>query len=193
MHEYDTVLKTLLRGAPNSVFQQITGLSNVEWLNVELPEVQQTRVDLLGVSVSGDHRLVHLELQGTNDPNMALRMAEYSLRVFRLYNQFPEQFVLYVGEPEMRMPSELVGPNHACLYTLLDIRTLDSESLIDSPFPADTVLAILTELKDRSEAIRRILARIATLEAGARDLAFSKLLILAGLRKLGDSIRKEVR
>ncbi len=52
-------------------------------------------------------------------------------------------------------------------------------------------MAILTVHKDRRETIRRILARIAKLEGGARDTAFSKLMILAGLRKLGDSIRTE--
>jgi len=47
MHEYDTALKTLLQGSENSVFEKITGAKFGRWLNVELPNVQQTRVDLL--------------------------------------------------------------------------------------------------------------------------------------------------
>lgn len=72
------------------------------------PEVQQTRVDMLGVAQN--RQLIGLELQSTNDRNLPLRMAEYALRTYRLYGKFPDQYVLYVGEAEMRMPSELAGP-----------------------------------------------------------------------------------
>jgi hypothetical protein len=47
MHEYDTVLKGLLQGSPNSIVEQIAGVPAARWFNVELPEVQQTRIDLL--------------------------------------------------------------------------------------------------------------------------------------------------
>jgi predicted transposase YdaD len=193
MHEYDTVLKALLQSSENSIFEQITGARIGRWLNVELPEVQQTRVDLLFETLEMPRRLIGLELQSANDASLPLRMAEYSLRVYRVHQQFPEQYVLYVGNAEMRMSAELVGTNHVCRYTLVDIRTLDEETLLESPFAADNIIAILTHHRDRREAVRRILARIAKLESGARDAAFSKLMILAGLRKLGDSIRTEVK
>ena len=82
---------------------------------------------------------------------------------------------------------------HRCHYTLVDIRALDAETLLASPFAADSIIAILARHRDRREAIRRILERIAKLESGAREVAFAKLMILAGLRKLGDSIRTEVK
>jgi predicted transposase YdaD len=193
MHEYDTVLKVLLQGSANSILEQITGVRVARWLNVELPEVQQTRVDLLGESAHEEPDLIHIELQSTNDPQVPLRMAEYSLRVYRKFQRFPRQIVLYVGEAGMRIPPELAGRDHVCRYTLIDIRTLDSEPLLNSVLPADNVIAILTRLRDRPAAIRRILSRIATLETGARDAAFAQLLILSGLRKLAESIRTEVQ
>jgi hypothetical protein len=106
---------------------------------------------------------------------------------------FPDQYVLYVGNAEMRMPSELAGPNFHCRYTIIDIRELDEEALLASPFDGDNIMAILTRHRDRRETIRRILARIATLEGARRDEVLKKLMILAGLRKLGDSIRTEVK
>jgi hypothetical protein len=123
---------------------------------------------------------------------LPLRMAEYALRTFRLHEMFPEQYMLYVGDEKMRMPHELVGPNFVCRYTLLDIRTLDEEALLASPFANDSVIAVLTEHRDRRKTIQRILQRIATLESGRRDDALKKLMILAGLRKLGDTIHAEV-
>jgi predicted transposase YdaD len=193
MHEYDTVLKVLLQGSANSILEQITGVRVARWLNVELPEVQQTRVDLLGESADENSGLIHLELQSTNDPQLPLRMAEYSLRVYRQFHRFPQQIVLYVGDAEMRMPARMSGPDHVCRYTIVDIRTLDSEPLLNSSLPADNVIAILTRLRDRTAAIRRILSKIGKLETGARDAAFTQLLILSGLRRLGESVRTEVQ
>jgi predicted transposase YdaD len=195
VHEYDTALKALLQGSENSIFEKITGVSagRGRWLNVELPEVQQTRVDLLFETLEPSRRLIGLELQSANDPSRPLRMAEYSLRVYRIQKQFPEQYVLYVGDQDLTMASELAGPNHICRYTIIDIRDFDEEILLNSPFEADNILAILMRHKNRRETIRRILKRIAILKGGARYAAFAKLLIIAGLRELEDSIHTEVR
>jgi predicted transposase YdaD len=193
MHEYDTALKALLVGSANSVLEQIAGVRVARWLDVELPQVQQTRVDLLGESADDKRELLHVELQSSNDPQIRLRMAEYSLRVYRRFQRFPRQIVLYVGDAEMRMPAELAGPQHICRYLLLDVRTLDAETLLNSPLLADNVIAILTRLGDQKAGIRQILSRIATLESGARDLAFAQLLVLSGLRRLEQSIRTEVQ
>jgi predicted transposase YdaD len=194
MHEYDTVLKALLQDSQNSsIFERITGARIGRWLNVELPEVQQTPVDLLAETADAIPKLLGFELQSTNDPLLPLRMAEYALRVYRVHRRFPEQFVLYVGNAEMRMPSQLGGSDFHCRYTLVDIRTFDAEMLLSSPFAADNIVAILARHQDRKEAIRRILERIAKLESGSREAALAKLMILAGLRKLGDSIRTEVK
>ncbi len=101
MHEYDVALKVLLQAATDSLLRQATGLSVARWLNVEMPQVLSSRVDLLGETADG--ALVHIELQSTNDPDMALRMAEYSLRIYRQFRRFPKQIVLYVGERKLRM------------------------------------------------------------------------------------------
>ena len=94
MHEYDTVLKTLLQHSRNSIIEQVAGTAIARWHNMELPKVEQMRVDLLGESPDGE--LIHIELQSTNDSLMALRMAEYSLRVYRLFGRFARAIVLLV-------------------------------------------------------------------------------------------------
>jgi hypothetical protein len=109
VHEYDTVLKALLQSPRNIIFERITGDRIDRWLNVEFPEVQQTRVDLLG-ETADKRRIIGVELQSTNDAKLPLRMAEYALRTFRLYGRFPEQYVLYVGNAKLRMKSNLDGP-----------------------------------------------------------------------------------
>jgi hypothetical protein len=84
MHEYDVTLKMLLRGSARMAFQALTGGAVEKWLDVELPKVQNPRMDLLGVMVDGS--LLHLELHSGNDAEMPERMAEYALGAYRLFS-----------------------------------------------------------------------------------------------------------
>ena len=157
MQEYDVALKLLLQGSASLTMRALTGTAIAKWLDVELPKVQNLRLDLLGETVDGD--LIHLELQSSNDATMPLRMAEYCLGVFRLFGRFPRQVVLYVGEPQMRMESGLRGPDVLFQYRLIDIRTLDGERLLESQEVGDNVIAILARLRDHEGAVRKIVER----------------------------------
>jgi predicted transposase YdaD len=191
MHEYDTVLKALLQGSANSVLEQIMGVRVARWLNVELPQVQQTRVDLLGESADDD--LIHLELQSTNEPQMPLRMAKYSLRVYRQFQRFPKQIVPYVGDAELRMASELAGPDHFCRYTIVDIRALDSETAAEQSVSGgqcdgDSDAAARPAGGDSADPVANRYTGKRSAGSGVCSTA-----ILAGLRKLEQSIRTEVQ
>lgn len=190
MQEYDVTLKLLLQQS-RAIMQALTGTTIKNWLDIELPRVQNPRVDLLGEATNGD--LIHLELQSTNDPQMALRMAEYWLAIFRRIGRFPPQILLYVGAAPLNMGCELSGPGGAFQYTAVDIRDLDGEQLLESPDIGDNVIAILARLGDQRRSVRDIVARIAALGPQKRRPALDQLLILAGLRQLTDAIEQEVR
>jgi hypothetical protein len=119
MQEYDATLKLLLQGSARLTVRELTGTAVAQWLNVELPNVRNLRLDLLGETVDGG--LIHLELQSSNDAAMPLRMAEYCLGIFRLFGQLPQQVVLYVGERPLQMESALRGPGLSFDYRLVDI------------------------------------------------------------------------
>src|ERR1039457_1236016 len=191
MQDYDVALKLLLQGSATLIMRELTGTAVAKWLDVELPKVQNLRLDLLGETVDGG--LVHVELQSSNDAAMPLRMAEYCLGVFRLFGRFPQQVVLYVGEPQHRMESELRGPDMLFQYRLIDIRTLDGERLLESEEVGDNVIAILARLRDHKEAVHKIVQRIAGLAAAEREKALAQLFILAGLRRLGKTVEQEAR
>src|SRR5207244_3754274 len=161
--EYDVALKLLLRGSAKLTMQALTGTVIEKWLDVELPKVQNTRVDLLGQTADGS--LVHLELQSGNDATMPLRMAEYCLGIFRLFGRFPRQTVLYVGEPPLRMEADLRGPDLWFRFRAIDIRDLDGDRLLESEEVGDNLIAILARLRDHKDAVRRIAQKIAGLEA----------------------------
>jgi hypothetical protein len=191
VHEYDTVLKLLLRESAELAIRELTG-GITRWLNVELPELQNTRVDLL--AETGDGSLVHIELQSRNDASMALRMAEYCLRVYRLFGKLPRQMVLYVGDEPLRMKTELArSPDVLFRYRLIDALDMDGERLLDSRQVGDNVMAILARLPDRSGAVQAIIGKLAGLDPDAREFYLRALLILAGLRGLEENVEKEAR
>jgi predicted transposase YdaD len=191
MQEYDIALKLLLRGSAVVAMRELTGAPVARWLDVELPKVQNLRLDLLGETADGG--LVHVELQSGNDAAMPLRMAEYCLGVFRLFGQFPRQVVLYVGEPQLQMENKLRGTDVLFQYRMIDIRTLEGDRLLESAEVGDNVIAILARLRDHEDAVRRIVERIAGLAAAEREVALSQLMILAGLRHLSKTVEREIR
>lgn len=191
MQEYDIALKLLLQSSAKLTLRELTGTAIAKWLDVELPKVQNLRLDLLGQTVDGE--LIHLELQSGNDAAMPFRMLEYCLGVQRLCGQFPRQILLYVGDAPLRMESELRGPNLLFQYRLIDIRTLDGDRLLESDEVGDNVIAILAQLRDHKEAVRKIFARIAGLAAAERETAKTQLLILAGLRHLAATVELEAQ
>jgi len=182
MQDYDVALKVLLRGSAKVTVRELTGGTVQKWLDVELPKVQSTRVDFLGETDDDERSLVHLELQSGNDAAMPLRMAEYCLGVVRLFGKFPRQVLVYVGQAPLRMDSELRGPNVWFRYSVIDIRDLDGDRLLESEEIGDNVIAILARLRDHQDAVHRIVERIAGLAASDRETALGQLLILAGLR-----------
>ncbi|HVW83075.1 MAG TPA: hypothetical protein VHB50_00260, partial [Bryobacteraceae bacterium] len=159
MHEYDTALKSVLRKTGDTVLRDLTGFAIERWHSVELQDVRRRNVDLLGEAAGG--QLIHIELQSRNDADMAIRMAEYALMIFRGFRRFPEQVVLYVGEPPLRMEDRIAGTRVSFACRMVDIRELDGERLLESPRLEDNVIAILAKLNDQRSAVRRILGRIA--------------------------------
>lgn len=173
------------------MMRELAGTAIAKWLDVELPKVQNLRLDLLAETVDGN--LVQIELQSTNDPAMAVRMAEYHLGVYRLCGRFPKQVVLYIGGPKLRMSGQLRSPTMSFRYRVVDIRSLDGERLLESEDVGDNVIAILARLRDHKRAIREIMKRIAVLSSPERETALEQLLILAGLRRLEEYVEREVQ
>jgi hypothetical protein len=120
-------------------------------------------------------------------------MAEYCLGIYRLYEKFPRQVLLYVGDDPIRMEDKLEGSEVSFRYRIVDIRSLDGEALLASGEVGDNVIAILAKLRDHKEAVHRIVTRIARLQGSQRSEAFGKLMLLAGLRSLEEATEKEAR
>src|SRR6266571_6264494 len=130
MH-FDTVLKTLLQSSRLLLLESLSGVPIREWINVELPKAQLNKLDLVAWLTDG--RLYHLELQSGNDPDMACRMLEYYLLLWKRYGVRPLQQVIYVGVRPLTMSAEIQHEDLNFRYRVIDIRDLDSEVLLESP------------------------------------------------------------
>ena len=189
MHEYDVALKRILTRPGSMLLTALTGSSSLRWLNVEVPKVNNLRVDLPGESRDG--QLIHIELQSRNEKDFGMRMGQYSFGVGLRYGRLPRQVALYVGAEPLRMKNEIAGPGGAFRFDLVDIRDLDGELLLASDNPGDNVIAILTRLGNEPDAVRRVLKRIEAGPPDDRDEALAELLIISGLRGLDAEVTRE--
>jgi predicted transposase YdaD len=189
MHEYDVAMKNILTRPGSALLFALTGCSELNWLNVELPKVNNLRVDLLGARPNG--QLIHFEFQSRNDAALPNRMGEYLFAIRRRYRRLPRQIVLYVGEKPMRKNNSLAGPDLAYRFHMLDIRDLDGNTFLASPNLSDTVVTILTRIGSEPAVLRQILRRITKAPAEEREKALAELSILAGLRRLKSEIERE--
>ena len=191
MNRFDVVLKNLFeRRLRTGILAKLTGLSIVQWAPTELSETRSRHVDLLGRTKSG--KLIHVEFQTTNDPEMAFRMAEYALAIYKRYGEFPEQLVIYLGRLPMQMPQVFAqgGLRYECRF--IDIRDLDSAALLSSRHVEDNILAILTRVPNVRVAVCQILSRIGEQPERRKRTLITELLVLAGLRDMRGIIEKEV-
>lgn len=191
VHEYDVALKKILTRPDSVLLRSLTGAPSLRWLNVEAPLVRNLRVDLLGESPDGE--LIHIELQSRNEKDFPLRMGEYAFAVALRYRRLPRQIALYVGAKPLRMKREVTGPGGVFRFHLVDIRELNGEILLASGSIGDNVVAILTRLGSEPGTVRRILKLISTGPPEEREEALAELLIVAGLRRLGDNVRREAK
>ena len=93
----------------------------------------------------------------------------------------------------MSMPNRIDGPGLSHQFRIVDAHGIDGEALLASSQVEDHIVAILADLRDRHDAVRRILKRIERCEPERRDRAVKVLEILAGLRSLAEFTTKEAK
>ena len=188
---YDTLFKSVLLAPESRLVRTLTGSPPVEQLSVEFPTVERRVPDL--VCRLADGRILHMELQTSNDPQMAWRMLEYYLL---LVKRFPEievvQFLLYVGRPVLSMPDRVKLPALSFHYRRRDIRDFKPSTFLSSPLQAERIFAILCRTGDPRERIRELLKEWRALPRRERATLLEQLVLASGLRGLKEPVRQEV-
>ena len=188
--QFDTTLKELFLATPRGLVEQLTGGKVEAWLMNEQPSVKVRRIDLVARLTDG--RILHVELQEDDDPNMPWRMLEYYAPLRLTYGQEPWQIVLYVGASRPNRMIHIREKRLRFSYDVVDISRLNAEPLLESEQLSDNLLAILCNVKDVRAVSRRILQKLRALPMKqAKDAAF-KLTVLSKLRRAEKIVLKEV-
>jgi hypothetical protein len=189
--EYDATLKQLVTQSAPRLLNALVGGPIEKWLNIELPRVNAPRMDMLCQRADGC--LVNIEFQTTNDADLAEREAVYYLETYRALRKYPIPVVLYLGKKPLRMRDRIETEHMNFRLRLIDIRDLDGDELAAEGELGDAIISILARVRNKREAIHRVLARIATLKDKEREIAAEQLTILAGLRDLEIEVLNEAR
>lgn len=178
--KYDATLKELCADTP-VLLQLLSGQAHIaRVVSLEFSSVKQRRPDLLIEFTDADP--LQIELQSDNDASMGYRLLEYYAIIAQQLEGPIRQTVLYVGDPPLNMTAQIEHPQLHFRYTVIDIRTLSCEQLLESEALGDNLLALLGKLENRQLAVRRVLRSIMRLDSTARTNALEKLAILSGLR-----------
>ena len=188
--DFDGTLKDLFQNDRPTLLKDLSGGVKVrQFLNVELPKVQQRRVDL--AILLEDDTILHIEIQSTNDRKIAFRMGHYYLLLKEQYRFPVKQVLLYVGGAQLGMPDRVEADGNLLVFRLLDIRRFDAGALSATGKRADLALAILAG--DADQWLPEIIKQAARLKGPARSRILAQILILAGLRDLEDKLEWELR
>ena len=101
--------------------------------------------------------------------------------------------LVYVGREKLRMGGHFKSPTLSFRFRVVDLSELNGERFLDSDAVGDQILSVLMRLKNLREAIRRILATIATLDARAREEALGQLMVICGLRGIEREVEEEIK
>ena len=171
--------------------EKVLGLEIVEYteLKDKIQVTRQKETDTLRKvkDSQGNVFILQVEIQTSNNPNMALQMADYWVLLYQLYGLPIKQYVLYVGQEPVSMPDRLDYPNLNFGYTLLSFSDLPYDLFINSEQPEIKMLALLGDLKGASpfDLTEDIVKTIDTLPepVSSKKSRLMQLRILIQLRK----------
>ena len=137
---------------------------------------------------NGERFILHIEFQTTNDPDMVYRVQEYHALLQRKVKLPIVHHVLYLGEGESNMQSELDPTMIYTGFELTNTSDYDSETLLESSVPEEVLMAVLGNFgKEKPvELVRKILERLQELSGNRTKLRkyLYQLTILSRLRNL---------
>ena len=192
---FDTVCKFLVETFSTDFATWLLGKpATLTELSPSELSLEPIRADAL-ILLQSEETILHLEFQSRPDSNMAFRMADYRLRVYR---RFPEkamrQVVIYLqpspSDALYQTTFEIPGTRHEFEV----IRLWEQPSSIFLSAPGLLPFTVLSATEDRPDLLRQVARQIETLpEARLQSNVAASTAILAGLLLDKDLIQRILR
>lgn len=167
-----------------------------EELPDDIQHTKERRPDLLKkvLDGKGNQYVLHIEFQSVNDPEMAFRMAEYSIMLQRKYGLTVKQYVIFIGNGEISMEHTIVQEDFKFRYSLLPFTDASYRSFLNSDIPEQIMLGILAKFeKDSPELVmKNIIEKLKCVSGDglSGNRYFNQLRVLVQLRKLQTQFNK---
>lgn len=199
VNKYDLLCKHLV-SLNGSNLASLLEVDRYEVASIEFAELFGERADAV---YRRDNHVLHVEFQTKNDADLPWRMLEYYVRIMATHGDrkhperlLVEQTILYIGTPRSTPQLELRTDNLAFSFGWQDIRSFHDRAaeLLESELPDDWVLGVLCMRTVDDETWKRVAKQISRsrLSERAYRLARTKLLLVANLRRVEESLIKEL-
>jgi len=190
----DIISKEILKHIAKDLSKHILKIDikeDMEIIDKEFTRVETRNSDL--IFKNGDE-IIHIEIQNDNHPKMHLRMIRYLSDILYEYEELElKQYLLYIGKQKCSMKDSIKKHQLDYGYTIIDMREIPCEALLNSSDPSAIVLSILCDFKDRDKQIvvNTILKRLKEFSDEREYKNYLKMVnILSTNRNLEDEVEK---
>jgi predicted transposase YdaD len=198
---YDKILKENVGKFFLSLSQKYLGIAiqKSEELKDKLQTTLEKEADFLRIihTPTGEKFVLHLEFQTADEKDMLYRMQEYFAILQKKYKLPIKQFVIYLGETEPQMRTELRDEEIFRGFELKNLHQFDYETMLNSDIPKEIMLAILCDFKqeEAEEVLGKIITRLKTLSRNQINLQkyIRQFMVLARLRNLSALTSKQLK
>ena len=176
----DNVSKEVVETLIKDIAKYILGIEidNYEFLEKESQRIESRRADVV---VKVDNKFIlHIEIQNDNDKNMHIRMLRYLSDILLKSEDLPiYQYVIYIGKHKLNMKNNIAINNLNYNYNLIDIKSIDCETLLNIDNPNALVLAILCDFRNKNpkDVVLYILKRLKQLTQDD-EFSFRKYILM---------------
>jgi hypothetical protein len=200
MGDKDIVSKDILKRIAVDIARVLLHLKvdRAEIVETEFQTVEDRRADLVAHMWGEEGEFIlHVEIQNDNDHDMPWRMLRYRADIGQSNAKVDtRQYLIYIGKAALAMPTEIQQTGLDYRYRIIDMHTVDCQTLLTQDNPDALVLAILCDFKGRParEVIHFIIQRLQQLTANneSRFREYLRMLeILSTNRDLEKTIEEE--
>ena len=168
-NRYDITIKDLFTDETQELINYFGHLEAkvVGDLKIEFPQVETRVSDLvMRAECQQGPVAIHLEFQSRNDDEMPYRMLRYALEIYRTYHLPVYQIVIYFGQWQINMSSQLayhLGDRNLLdyRYHLIDVGNITYEELKNSPHQRLLSLLPVVDREKRQKGGKEFLRRCA--------------------------------
>ena len=158
VHKYDKIMRNnvtrlILKAAAEILGITITDLQIIESTLIGNIKREVDHLSLF-TAPNGKKALLNIEFQSGDDPEMVERMQSYHALIMYQYKLPVYQYCIYLGQSPTKMGSNIqqVVPDalNPFSFTMIEVRNLPYEQLLNSQTPEAVVLSILANPMNQS-------------------------------------------